>query len=88
MSMTTLNISLPEKLRGFVEEKIARGGYGTISEYVRELIRNDEKSEQARFEAFIAEGFASGDPVPHTKADIEKARAETHRLIAARNKAK
>lgn len=86
--MSTLNISLPEKLRGFVEEKIARGGYGTISEYVRELIRNDGRSERARFEAFIAEGFASGDPEPYTKADITKARAETHRRIAARKKSK
>ncbi len=88
MSMTTLNISLPEKMRSFVEEKIARGSYGTISEYVRELIRNDERSEQDRFEAFIAQGFASGDPVPHTKADIAKARAETHRRIAVVSKPK
>jgi len=88
MSMTTLNISLPEKLRGFVEEKIARGGYGTISEYVRELIRNDERSEQDRFEAFIAETYASGDPEPLTKKDIERARAEVRRRIAARTKSK
>lgn len=87
MAMTNLNISLPEKLRTFVEEKIERDGYGTISEYVRELIRADERIDRDRFERLIAEAYASGPPVPHTKADIDMARAETHRRIAARKKA-
>lgn len=88
MAMSNLNISLPDSMRTFVEEKISRDGYGTISEYVRELIRTDERAEQDRFERLIAQAYASGDPVPHTKADIEKARAETHRRIAARAKSK
>jgi len=41
--MTTMNISLPENLKEFVESVIAKDGYGTASEYVRELIREDEK---------------------------------------------
>ncbi len=86
--MTTLNISLPERMRGFVEEKIARGGYGTISEYVRELIRNDEQTEQRQFERLIAEAYESGPAVPFTKEDLESMRSETHRRIAARKKRK
>lgn len=86
--MSTLNISLPEKLRGFVEEKIERDGYGTISEYIRELIRTDERSDRAQFESFIAQAYASGDPVLHSKADIAKARAETHRRLASKTKTK
>ena len=37
--MTSMNISLPEDLRAFVERKVGRGGYSSMSEYLRELIR-------------------------------------------------
>lgn len=37
--MGTMNISLPDSLREFVDEQVAQSGYGTSSEYVRELIR-------------------------------------------------
>ena len=86
--MTNINISLPEKMRPFVEEKVERDGYGTISEYLRELIRSDERRESSYFDKLIAEAYASGPLVPHTKEDIEAARAETLRRIAARNKSK
>jgi antitoxin ParD1/3/4 len=46
--MSTMNISLPESLRSFVEEKVAQGAYGTSSEYVRELIRKDQERTQLR----------------------------------------
>lgn len=40
--MTTMNISLPEALKDFVDDQVNRRGYGTSSEYVRELIRKDQ----------------------------------------------
>lgn len=40
--MRTMNISLPEPLKDFVDERVASAGYGTSSEYVRELIRRDQ----------------------------------------------
>lgn len=43
-----MNISLPESLRSFVEEKVAEGGYGTSSEYVLELIRKDQERTRLR----------------------------------------
>ena len=46
--MSTMNISLPEGLKAFVDEQIARRGYGTISEYVRELIRKEQERAQLR----------------------------------------
>ena len=46
--MSTMNISLPEALRSFVEDKVAQGGYGTSSEYVRELIRKDQELTRLR----------------------------------------
>ncbi len=40
--MSTMNISLPEPLKNFVDERVTNAGYGTSSEYVRELIRRDQ----------------------------------------------
>ena len=37
-----MNISLPDTMRSFVEEQVSARGYGTSSEYVRELIRRDQ----------------------------------------------
>ena len=55
--MGTMNISLPDTLRDFVDDQIARGGYGTSSEYVRELIRRDQ--ERLRLRALLLEGAES-----------------------------
>ena len=41
--MTNMNVSLPESLKAYVEEQVSYGGYGTVSEYLRELIREDKK---------------------------------------------
>jgi len=43
MAMTSLNISLPEALKAYVEGQVASGDWGTPSEYVRELIRQDKE---------------------------------------------
>ena len=55
--MTTMNISLPETLRAFVDEQVTSRGYGTSSEYVRELIRRDQDRERLR--GLLLEGAAS-----------------------------
>lgn len=43
-----MNISLPETLKSFVDERVAAGGYGTSSEYVRELIRKEQERHHMR----------------------------------------
>jgi len=43
MAMTSLNISLPEPLKHYVEGQVASGDWGTPSEYIRELIRQDKE---------------------------------------------
>ncbi|MCX7139507.1 MAG: type II toxin-antitoxin system ParD family antitoxin [Proteobacteria bacterium] len=40
--MSTMNISLPDSLKSFVDDQVSQRGYGTSSEYVRELIRKDQ----------------------------------------------
>lgn len=46
--MSTMNISLPEALKSFVDEQVNSRGFGTSSEYVRELIRRDQERVQLR----------------------------------------
>ncbi len=52
-----MNISLPEPLKAFVDEQVSGGGYGTSSEYVRELIRRDQ--DRLRLRQMILAGAAS-----------------------------
>jgi antitoxin ParD1/3/4 len=47
-AMSTMNISLPDALKSFVDEQVSQRGYGTSSEYVRELIRKDQDRLQLR----------------------------------------
>ena len=46
--MNTMNISLPDTLKTFVDEQVSQRGYGTRSEYVRELILRDQQGQQLR----------------------------------------
>lgn len=64
--MTTMNISLPDALKEFVDQRVSTAGYGTSSEYVRELIRRDKDRLQLR--ALMLQGAES--PVAgHADAD-------------------
>jgi len=55
--MTTMNISLPDTLKDFVDAQVAQRGYSTSSEYVRELIRKDQ--DRLRLRGLLLEGAAS-----------------------------
>jgi antitoxin ParD1/3/4 len=67
-----MNISLPESLKAFVEEQAAQRGYGTTSEYVRELIRNDQ--DRLRLRNLLLEGAASAPSEPADAAYFEALR--------------
>ncbi|MGB5638435.1 MAG: type II toxin-antitoxin system ParD family antitoxin [Sedimenticolaceae bacterium] len=60
--MGTMNISLPDTLRSFVDEQVSTRGYGTSSEYVRELIRRDQDRQHLR--GLLLEGAASAPTAP------------------------
>lgn len=60
--MTTMNISLPDSLKSFVDEQVTQRGYGTSSEYVRELIRKDADLLQLR--GMLLKGAASAPTAP------------------------
>jgi len=65
--MTSMNVSMPEALKEYVEEQVQNGAYGTASEYLRELIRADKKRKaQERLEAMLIEGLDSENSEPVT----------------------
>ncbi|NOT00408.1 MAG: type II toxin-antitoxin system ParD family antitoxin [Phycisphaerales bacterium] len=67
--MTSMNISLPEEMKAFVDAQLSRGAYSSVSEYVRELIRQAQRrSAQERLENRLLDGLDSGEPVPVTPA--------------------
>jgi antitoxin ParD1/3/4 len=55
--LTTMNIFLPDALKSFVEEQIAQRGYGSASDYVRELICKDQ--DRLRLRDLLLQGAES-----------------------------
>jgi len=72
--MSTMNISLPEALKAFVDEQVSQRGYGTSSEYVRELIRRDQDRQQLR--GLLLAGAASEPRAPADTAYFDTLRAQ------------
>jgi putative addiction module CopG family antidote len=59
MTTVTMNISLTEDLKFFVDARIKARGYSSASEYMRDLIRRDqERLAEDRFKTLIGEGVA------------------------------
>lgn len=57
-----MSFALPPELREFVDARVGSGEYGNTSEYLRELIRRDQRSQAAlRLRSLIADGLESGD---------------------------
>lgn len=75
--MSTMNISLPEILKSFVDEQVASRGYGTSSEYVRELIRKDQ--DRQRLRTLLLAGASSPEREPVDGAYFEALRGRVRR---------
>ena len=72
-----MNISLPDALKSFVDEQVSQRGYGTSSEYVRELIRKDQDRLQLR--NLLLAGAASPAAEPADAAYFASLRDRVHR---------
>jgi antitoxin ParD1/3/4 len=84
--MQTMNISLPDPLKDFVDAQITSGRYSSVSEYVRELIREDEKRKaEERLEAMLLQGISSPE-TELTRRDFEDIRKEALSRLKARKK--
>ncbi len=69
-----MNISIPDKLKGWAESRVAEGRYSSTSDYVRDLVRRDQENEEKlrRLQAAIDEGRNS----PEVDTTIEDIIAE------------
>jgi len=83
-----MNISLPEQLKRYVEAQI-KAGYSTPSEYVRELIRDDQKRRaRRRLEELLLEGMNSGESVQADEKFWADLKIQALRAMSARGKSK
>lgn len=60
--MGTMNISLPDPMKSWVEEQAKTGRYANTSDYVRDLIRRDRARREAiaEIQAAVDAGLSSG----------------------------
>jgi antitoxin ParD1/3/4 len=65
--METLEVDLPDSMKRLAEGRAAEAGFGSVGEYVQELIRSDlQRRREERLEALLIEGLDSGPPIPVT----------------------
>ena len=84
-----MNISLPDQLKDFVDEQVGSGRYSSVSEYVRDLIRDDERRKaQEKLESLLMEGIQSGKPTGMTRQDWEDIRRQAVKQYEARKSRK
>jgi antitoxin ParD1/3/4 len=63
--MSQVNVSLPDSLKHFVDQCVESGGYDSVDEYVRELIRRDRvRLAEQRLAELLREGLESGPAAP------------------------
>jgi antitoxin ParD1/3/4 len=83
--MQTMNISLPEAMQQFVEEQVTAGDYSSASEYIRDLVRADQKRHaKTQMEQVLLSAMGSGDAIDLTPEMVEDVR---HRLQERRRTA-
>ena len=83
--METMNIALPGSMKEFVHNQIDEGGYSSVSEYVRSLIRADQnRRTREALEEEILKGLNSGKSTPMTHQDWEEIRREIRKRHAKR----
>ena len=78
--MATMNISLPDELKQFIDVQVSEHGYGSSSEYLRELIRKQRDVEKLR--NMLLEGANSGPGVSVTPDTFRRMREELHERMA------
>jgi len=82
--MATMNVSLTDPLKQFVDEEVREGGFSSTSDYVRDLIRQRQrrKAEDA-LRARLLEGLNSGAATPMEPDFFDKMRERAHARVAS-----
>ena len=80
-----MNISLPQPMKEGVEAQVAAGNFGTVSEYFRQLLRQEQQRQvREQIEGNLLDALDSGESTPMTEADGERIRREGRKRIAAK----
>jgi antitoxin ParD1/3/4 len=83
---STMTISLPKDLKEFVKKRSLTAHYGTPSDYIRGLIREDVKRlEEELLEQELLKGLRSGMPIPMTKDAWKRLKAEAAKRIRTKH---
>lgn len=85
--MATMNISLPDTLKEFVESEVKQGGYATASEYFRELVRRaQERRTDQDLERKLLAGLDSGAAQRMTPQDWAEIRQQVRKKLDRRGR--
>lgn len=81
-NQTTMNISLPEPMKQWVEQQMVSEGFGTASEYFRSLVREDQKRKaREELDQKLIEALNGGQPVAVDSEFWQKRRQELERRL-------
>jgi antitoxin ParD1/3/4 len=84
-----MNISWPPTLKEWVEDQVSRRGFATASEYVRQVLREEqERQVRQRIDGALIEGMESGPSTTMTRKDWDDIRREGRRRLTKRKKAR
>jgi len=84
---TTINVSLPTPMRSYLESRVKADGFGSISDLIRALIRDDQKRQaQEELERRLLSSLDSGEATPMTAKDWDDIKATVKTKIAQRAK--
>lgn len=87
--METMNIALSPEMKEYVQAEVSRGGFSSTSEYIRALIRDDQKKkEELRLEALLLEGIQSGKASAFSPEDWQKINSRVQNRIRSRQQEK
>ena len=85
--MQTMNISLPDPMKEYVEEQVSAGGYSSASEFVRELLRSDQKQKaNEALERTLLAALSEGEAMEATPEWWQSVRDEMTKRTQARKK--
>lgn len=84
---TSLNISLSETMKAWVETQVEAGGYRTTSDYFRQLVQAEQQRQvRQQVDDNLHAALDSGDATPMTKKDWDRIRREGRKRIAAKKR--
>ncbi len=82
--MATMNVSLTDPLKQFVDEEVREGGFSSTSDYVRDLIRQRQRRKaEETLRALLLEGLNSGPATPMEPDFFDKMRERAHARVAS-----